>query len=59
MIKGALGPSIQILFRNAYSPVSIEKRDGLHVDAVLCASVNLKPVFAKESIKGVFSFSAP
>ena len=41
------------LFRNAYSPVSSEYREGVQTDAAECPSVNRIPSLASRSMLGV------
>ena len=50
---GALGGRILTPWRNPWIPVKSEKRDGVHVEAVQCPSVNIKPCSASLSMLGV------
>jgi hypothetical protein len=60
MIDPAFPAAIPVpLFRQGYSPVNNAYREGVQVDDVAYALVNLRPCLAIRSIFVVFIFVAP
>ena len=53
MVIGAFGGRTRTLRLKPWIPVSMENRDGVHVAAEQCPSVNRNPLLASRSILGV------